>query len=362
MNWKNLLRWTVASVIVFGGFIACEDDPAPDPILPEGGANGVFILNEGAIGKGNSGITFYDYKKDTTIYDITNGSLGDTGQDILLYGSKLYVSVSASSLITVLDAYSKTVLKRIEVKNGNQPRDPRYLAAYSGKVYVTTWDGYAKPYNDGSVIRIDTTSLQIEAESKVGPYPEGIAAVNGKLYVANSDGMNFETGPGNTLSIVDVASFKQEKVLTVGTNPYIVRADAYGDIYLTYQGNFDGGGFQKINTKTNEVINFPDVKANSKFVISGDSCYFYGVTYDNNTTVSFGVFNVKTETLTPDPIITDGTIIKVPYGIGVHPDNGDVYISSTDYSNPGTVFVFGRDGKKKNTIDAGISANSFAFY
>jgi DNA-binding beta-propeller fold protein YncE len=74
------------------------------------------------------------------------------------------------------------------------------------------------------------------------------------------------------------------------------------------------------------------------------------------------VYNIKTEKLTADPIISDGTNIFTPYAIGVNPKTKEVYISDSNYTINGDVYVFGTDGKKKNTIHAGISANAFAFY
>ena len=357
---KSFIAWKKSFyfLLLLIGFTACEkeDTPKPEPGL-ESSLSGVFILNQGSFGLNNASLSYYDFETETMTSDIAVDlakgkiGLGDTGQDMIIYGNKLYVSVNKSGLVSVFDLKSKSYLKDIRlVDDANQPREPRNLVSYNGKVYVSTYDG--------NVVRIDTTLLIQDGITKVGANPEGIAAVNGKLYVTNSGGLNYLVGeaPGNTLSVVDIATFSEEGVLTVGLNPNIVHADSYGDVYLTYWGNFHDipGGFQRINTQTNTVTDLP-VSANENFTIIGDSLYFY-------KTPTFGLFNVKTEQLITDRLITDGTVIKTPYGIGVDPRTREVYISDTDYTNPGSVYIFGTDGKKKKTLDVGINACQFLFY
>jgi DNA-binding beta-propeller fold protein YncE len=352
----DLLKTILLCFIFCAGFTACESD---DPIDNQGttpSASGVFILNQGRYGSNNAGISYYDFETEKTNFDIVNGRLGDNAQDMLVYGSKLYVVVSGSGYILVLDLNTQSTLKKIELRDeGGQNRQPRYLTSYEGVIYATTYDG--------NVVRLDTTSLAITGITPVGPNPEGIAAVDGKLYVANSDGGNYPN-VGNTLSIVNIiagSEFKEIEKIIVGLNPFIVKADKYGDVYLTYQGNFNDtpGGIQRIDTKTKKVSNLGDF-ANHNFTIDGDLLYFYKTDYGKNS--SFGVFDVKTETLTSKPVISDETKITTAYGIGVDPVTKEVYISDTDYSNPGTVTIFDADGKKKKVLEVGINACQFAFH
>ncbi|MDR0541056.1 MAG: hypothetical protein LBH19_02460 [Dysgonamonadaceae bacterium] len=347
-------------VFVYSACDGIDPEPAPEPYIP--GANGVFILNEGNWGQNDAGILFYNFETGKPTTDIMNGQLGDTGQDMLIYGSKLYVAVNVSSTITVIDLASYNNWKQIPVFDNEKPREPRYLTTYSGKVYATTYDGY--------VVRIDTAKLEIDGIAKVGDNPDGIVAVDGKLYIANSGGYNrviLGTPPDSTLSVVDIAQFKQTDIIKVGVNPYFVKADKYGNIYVTYRGDYQDpsvpSGIQKIDTKTHKVSDLP-IAANQKFDIMDDLLYFYGVTYDANwkPSGSFGVYDIQKGALTSDPVVTDGTVIPSPYSIGVNPKTKDVYISDWEYPNKAKVYVFGQDGRKKNQLDAGIGANTFVFY
>jgi YVTN family beta-propeller protein len=351
---KAFIRHSSLIALALTVFLSsCEKEDTIDPSLVS--SPGVYILNQGLDGKNNAGLSYYSFATGETKFDIFDGKLGDTGQDMMAYGSKLYITVSKSSVITVLDLKKGNLLKLIAVKNGDQPRSPRYLTYYEGNVYASTYDG--------NVIRIDTTQMEITGITAVGSNPEGIAAAEGKLYVANSNGLNFPN-LDKTLSVVDIATFKETEKITVGLNPFIVKADQQGDIYLTYLGNYAGipGGFQRINTKTKEVTDI-NITANQQFTIMDDKLYYIGVTYnaDYSTNCSFGIFDVNTETSVTNQFISDDTTFNTAYGIGVDPNTSDVYIANTDYSNPGTVLIFDKNGKKKKTLNVGINACRFAF-
>lgn len=352
---KTLLYFMVFAVV----FSACETE---DPV-PRGkgtpGSQGVFILNEGNPGSNDASLSYCNFETGQLTADVLAGELGSLAQSMIAYGGKLYIVVCESSNLTVLDVETHELVKRISVTDeNNQPRKPRYLAAYGRHVYASTIDGH--------VVRLDTASLALDGVAKVGKNPEGIAALNGKLYVANSGGWDYPAPPDSTLSVVDIARFEEEKKIRVGVNPYIVKADKRGNIYLTYQGDFFSnlpGGIQKLNTATGEVTTL-DIPANQKFDLAGDLLYFYSLVYDENfnPVCTFGVYDTVKGERTSDPVISDGTPMKSPNGIGVHPQTREVYIADSDFPNKSRVYVFGTDGKKVRDFEAGIGANLFVFH
>ena len=362
-NLFYLSRFILCS-LALGLFFSCDDDgKVSDP----GSSNtGVFILNQGLESMNDATISFLDLteESDTYIEDITNGSLGDTGQDMIIYGSKLYVSVSGSNYIQVFDAVNKNRVRTIDVKkDGQSPSMPRSLASYEGKVYATTMDGY--------VIRIDTLSYNIEAWTEVGPNPEGIAAVKvngkGKLYVANSDGYNWENdyANGKSVSVVDIETFKEDaNRITVGLNPAVLHADMYGNVYVICNGNYFDilASFVKIDTKTNQTQVIEDIQPYN-FTINGKYCYFYNSVYTSSTSLAVGVYDVEAQRLVTDDFITDDTSLTNPYGIGVDPYTGDVYVGdSPEYGLPGKVYIFNKEGKCNRTLPSRINPCVFAFY
>jgi hypothetical protein len=85
---------------------------------------GFYLLNEGNMNSNKATLDYFDYTKGTyfrNIYAEANPNvvkeLGDVGNDIKIYGNKMYVVVNASNKVEVLDA--RTVKnKSITVENG----------------------------------------------------------------------------------------------------------------------------------------------------------------------------------------------------------------------------------------------------
>jgi hypothetical protein len=181
--------------IVFFVFIlvlsACDDmKDVPTPVdLPAtpGETGQLYVLSEGLFNMNNSTLGLIDFTNRTVDHDffltLNNRGLGDTSNDMKCYGSKLWIVVNVSSQVEVLDAKSGISLRRIPFSNANGvARQPRYITFWGNKAYVCSFDG--------TVARIDTTTMAIEAVTTVGRNPDGITAANGKLYVSNSGGLD----------------------------------------------------------------------------------------------------------------------------------------------------------------------------
>ena len=353
------LKWSLMCLIMTAGLISCEEDdpkPDPDPINPA--PNGVLILSEGGYNANNASLTYYNPETNET-KNVFNGTLGDLAQDMIVYGNKLYITVTGSSNITVVDINTLQELEKIRLFTNEVPQSPRYLASYDGKVYATCYDG--------NVVRLDTASLQIDGTTSVGAYPEGIAAYRGKLYVANSDNRNPD-GVGNTLSVVDIATFKEERKLTVGLNPFFVKADNVGNIFLSCQGDLvtyaTTGCFQQINPDTYTVTTIADYPKQT-FSITDQAIYYADITYfiDWTSSFSLGVYDIAQKEFLSRTLITDETTINTPYAVAVNPNSKEVYISNTDsYTDPGKVYIFSPDGKKIKEISVGINPNNILFF
>lgn len=223
-----------AIVAVMGMSMAsCSDDDKNIPQNPDAPetATGLFVLNQGnfynAIDGSLNLINFQSGESRQNAFKTANGrSLGDTPQCGTSYGSKTYVGVYESNTIEIIDANMKSV-KQIRLEgNGKQPRS---IVAHEGKVYISMYDGY--------VARLDTATLTIDKTVQVGPNPEIIAIYNGKIYVPNSDGMNWQNGYGKTASEIDIATFTVTKTFEVPVNPDQFYATEDG-LFLLSKGNY----------------------------------------------------------------------------------------------------------------------------
>ena len=203
---------------------ACDD--MVDQDIPGGNSNGnvtetgtseMYVLNEGLFNLNNSTLMRYSFKDsrmDMNYFrSLNRRGLGDTANDMAIYGEKLYIVVNVSSQIEVIDLQSGLSLKQIPMltENGSS-RQPRFITFHKDKAYVCSYDG--------TVARIDTTSLEIEEIVTVGRNAEDICVQNGKLYVSNSGGLDY-SGPGvdTTVSVIDITTFKETKKIEVGPNP-----------------------------------------------------------------------------------------------------------------------------------------------
>ena len=336
-------------------FSCKKDEPPPIPPPPvEQETAGFYVCCEGLM-NGNNGSLFY--------YDMENGQsyknyfetqnqrgLGDTPNDLKIYGSKMYCVVNLSNTIEVMDASTAISLRQIRLTDdAGNGRQPRYITFHENKGYVCSFDG--------TVVRIDTASLAVEAIVKCGRNPDGVCVANNKLYVSNSGGLDYPNYD-NTVSVIDIESFTETKRITVDINPGKILADSEGDVYVISRGNYGGISctFQRIDSSIDEVVQLFDRLNVTNFTICNDTAYLYSYDYFTGES-SFKSFDCKTEQIIRESFITDGTTINKPYGINVNPLNGDLYITDVyNFTVQGDVYCFDKDGKQKFKI-SGVGLN-----
>ena len=340
---------------------SCDDmKDVPEPVnLPEtpDETGQLYILSEGLFNMNNSTLGLIDFNKRTFTPDffswINDRGLGDTANDLKRYGNKLWMVVNVSSQVEVIDLTTGVSIKRISFFNeSGTARQPRFITFYGSKAYVCSFDG--------TVERIDTSTLKIEAVTNCGRNPDGIAVTNGKLYVSNSGGLDMPNYD-NTVSVIDLATFSEIKKITVGLNPFKIEADNEGDLYVISRGN--NGTIKpvwvRIDSHTDEVVQaFPDFPV-VNFTICNDTAYVYNFDYVTNN-YWIKTFDCKTEKVISENFITDSTLLERPFGINVHPSNGHVYITDArSYTVKGNLFCFNREGKLVYKIEnVGLNPNT----
>ena len=194
------LKWLAVSISVLTLAASCRKD---DPVLPSeptlvnpweqvtGDIYGFFLLNEGNMGTNQASLDYYDYETGVytrNIYGERNPyevkDLGDVGNDIQIYGDKLWAVINCSNYVEVMDVNTAKHITKIAIPNC------RYLAFKGKYAYVSAYAGPVQIAPDariGYVAKIDTASLQVVDECIVGYQPEEMAIVGDKLYVANSE-------------------------------------------------------------------------------------------------------------------------------------------------------------------------------
>ena len=350
-------------------FIACDDLEDKPSIVPESngdvfetGTAEMYILSEGLFNQNNSSLARYSFNRQrcTNNYFSANNQrgLGDTANDIAIYGNKIYVVVNVSSTVEVIDFPTGKSIRQISMLRDNgSSRQPRAIAFDKDKAYICSYDG--------TVARIDTTSLEIEEIVTVGRNAEDICVQNGKLYVSNSGGLDY-SGPGvdTTVSVIDITTFKETKKIEVGPNPGKILPGLEEAVYVVTRGtDIEAGDYHlvKIDSRTDAVATTYDEKVLS-FAIDGPIAYLY--TYDSHTKDSaITVFDLNTGTVIRDNFITDGTAIQTPFSIQLNPFSGNVYITEAyNYTVKGDVLCFNQQGQLQYRLnDIGLNPNTVVF-
>lgn len=350
MKTNKFLSSLLLIVIALPLFTACD----PTEVIHETPtvSTGVFVLNSGKWKANNASLTYYDFATSFASADLfldkNNRGLGDTGQDMIVYGSKLYIAVSTSSIIEVVNAKTGVSIKSIPMLNtAKEPISPRTLTAANGRVNIVLYDGH--------VTQLDTTNLTLGTAIEVGPNPDGSVIANNKLYVANTGGYN--AVKDSTISVINLATFTEEKKITVNLNPQFLKADGYGDVYVISNGDYKliPGKFQRIEAGTNKVTDIA-VKAKN-FDILGDELFIYNFDYDANwqaANKNITVYDVKNEKVITETLVQT-TIDKTPYCINVDPTTKNIYLGVTDYKNNGKMYCFKEDGTLNFTFTTGLN-------
>lgn len=328
---------------------------------------GFYLLNEGNMGSNKCTLDFYDYHTGLyarNFYSERNPSvikeLGDVGNDIAIYGSKLYVVVNCSHKVEVLDAHSGIRLGQVDIPNC------RYVRFHRGKAYVSAYVGPVLIDPDaprGAVFEVDTTTLAITRKVTVGYQPEEMEVIDDYMYVANSGGYrapNYD----NTVSVIQMIDFKQVEQIPVDINLHRLRQDQYKQLWVTSRGDYNSRPsrlfvLQKRRGHNQmEVVDTLDVPV-SDMAIHGDSLYYFATNWSNYTqknTISYGIIDIRTHQVVSDNFITDGTDkdITIPYGIAVHPLTGEIFVTDAkNYVSSGTLYCFTPDGRRKWSVRTG---------
>lgn len=379
MTEKYKLYITAVALILITAFASCRKEerivPSESTDVTEGEQGeiaGFFLLNEGNMGSNKSTLDYFNYVSGVytkNIYAERNPGvvkeLGDVGNDLQIYGSKLYAVVNCSNFVEVMDARTAKHITQISIPNC------RYITFRNGYAYVSSYAGPVQIDPNarlGYVAKIDTVTMKVVAECIVGYQPEEMAISGDKLYVANSGGYRVPDYD-RTVSVIDLSTFTEKKKIEVAANLHRMEIDSYGQIWVSSRGDYyeTPSRTYVIDSKTDEVTYEFKLLSNSGMALAGDSLYIYGTEWNYTTQenkISYAIVNVRTKKIVTRNFITDGTEkqIKIPYGIAVHPHTREIFVTDAgDYVTPGKLYCFTAEGRLKWSVETGDIPAHIAF-
>ena len=339
---------------------------------------GMYVLNEGNMGSNKCTLDFLDLSGNTptvhyhrNIYAECNPTvvkeLGDVGNDIQIYGSKMWLVINCSDKVEVVNASTCERIGQVDIPNC---RNVVFDGPYA---YVSSYVGPVDMDADvqlGMVYQVDTLSLRILNTVTVGYQPEEMAILDGKLYVANSGGY---IAPiyDHTVSVVDLQTFTEERKIDVGVNLHRCRTDRYGQLWVSSRGNY---GSKKAclywlekDAQGQMTMGGTLAQAVSDLCIVGDSLYFFGSEWneaEQRNTVSYGIINVRTHEVVTRELSNAPEVaaIRMPYGIIVNPKERDFYLmDAKNYVSSGELLHFLPDGTFDWKVSTGDIPGHAAF-
>lgn len=351
---------------------SCSDDNDGPETYLQVYSTGAYVVNSGNMySKIESSLTAIDYASSTAtqnVFKTANGrTLGNTANDGIVYGNKIYLAVDQSNTIEVIDKKTKQSIKQIkttELLDNAEGAHPRHIIAGGGNVYFTTYGGY--------VAAVDTTSFALQKKWQVGNYPEGLVFGNHTLYVANS---NYGAGGGN-ISCINLSNDNVETKNIEGVNNptgiyyaagllYVLDNQYYDASYNAYGENalrtvdFAVGKSQKVADGNYAVCVTPGAITRTQVVRP----YFYVLNAPFGGTPSVSALAAgSTKALTM-------TMPVSPCGIFADPLNGHIFVLSyrlgdkgnPDYNGNGYVVEYDRAGQKQHEYETGVGSCAMFF-
>lgn len=374
MKVRSLLFGMLCMLALGASLASCSDDD--DNSWDDSGSKvalpqtRVFILNEGAWGANNAGLAFYAPNGDADfVSDIyktqNNAKLGDLGQSMIEYEDEIYVAVNGSNYLTKLNA-AGVELKRVSFVNDNDlSAGIRYIDAEDGYIYASFWGGV--------VAKINAKSLTVEAKlTGLGGNLESVSVCNGMLYVSNSH-MSLPDGTSvyyTEVKVIDLRTFTLKETLTVASNPNRLMLEDDDKVFLISDDytSMEGYVLQMIDPVNNNKV--------TKIGIATHMAAKDGVLYLANSITTdyttgeavntFSTYNINTGQMNNTSFLKnapDKLKSTTLYMLEVNDNNGDIYISTSDYKTNGTIYRFKKDGTFVEKFDAGgINPKSAIFF
>lgn len=342
--------------IVFSILTSCKKETPDNQKSPDFLKQGILVLNEGLFQLNNASLSWVDRASGNSNNEFftqkTNRLLGDTGNDMKLYGGKIYIVVNVSSTIEVLNAYTGEAIQQISMLNGANPKQPRNIVFSGNKAFVSCFDGF--------VDVIDTTTLTITQRIPVGLNPESMAIVGQRLFVSNSGGLNTPV-MDSTVSVIDLNALSEVSKVVVGKNPGGISIDDHGNIFVISRGNYGSipSRLKRIDGATLSVTSYPFAasgvyKMENKMLIS--------FTNPSNQTTQIGLFNPQTELMEQTDFL-DISSVETFAGMQYEPAAELLFVmDANNYTTTGYIFEYSKTGNFKQKYHVGLIPNSIIYY
>ena len=261
--------------------------------------------------------------------------LGSMPNRVELTDEYAYIVNSGDNSIQKVDINTGNTISDIYIENSSNPYD----------IIIDADHAYVTGGMINKVYKIDLTTDSVESSITVGGNPAGMAILNGKLFVGNTD---YGTGYSNcSVSVVDLETFSVEETIPIEVNPQFLKT-INGNIHVSCGGDWSTifGKICIIDPASNTVINTLDIGGvtsnfalmpnNIVYVADGFGTSLYA--YDADT---FEIIYNSSNPLTPG-----GTMITS--------NNENLFVLGGEWGQNFTVKVFDINENLLNEYTVGL--------
>jgi YVTN family beta-propeller protein len=345
MKTNNNLFYLLTLAVL--SFLYSCDDAGTDPVVEEQAkySNGVLVVNQGNFSNADGSLDFFHFEDETLtpfVYQKENEEeINSIIEDVAFHNDKMYIVANAADKIVVTDADS---LNKIASITDAALATPRYFTATGDKGYVSVWGPYEDDYSlkNSKVAVLDLNSNAILSTIPVPAGPEGIVALNNKVFVANSW--------TDTITVIDTQTDAVIDKIKTTVPPQHFVVDSNNKLWVIF-----GNSISQIDPSSYEelmTIDFEGKSLSGKAQLVGNSLYFHTSQWNSDyTKTSNGVYKIDITASSPTAeVVVEKENMRT---FGIHPETGNVYGGVAVGAEAGTIVVFDKDGKELDNFASG---------
>ena len=342
-------------------FFSCNKDNNSPTDQNKEFKQGVFVVDEGNYSDADGEVTFINFATGDVWHNVfkyaNNRPFAGVLQSLTIYKGKGYL-VDQLGRLEAVDA----VTFHSEGTLTDGLTIPRYFTADNGKGYISDWGPYDADYNNphSKIIVVDLAGLGITDSIQTYSRPEGVLVSGGHLFVANSG--------TDIVSVYNTDGLNEVAHIQVSPGPTLLETDKNGYIWTVCSGNDSvKSAIVKIdpdNFTAASTITLPEgIHLNGKMSMNGAGDKLYVMSEQWATDYSYADNTVFSQPVDQGSFSFTSVISrKNLYGLGVDPDQDNIYVSdAAGFQSNGTIFAYSSGGALLDSAQVDRGPRDFVF-
>ncbi len=289
-----------------------------------------FVVNSGS-----ETLSRIDFE--TGVVDEIFCVLGSSPNRVELTNEFAYVVNSSDNSIQKININTGSTITDIYIENSSNPYD----------IIIDEDHAYVTGGMINKVYKIDLDTDSVESSIPVGGNPAGMAILDGKLYIGNTD---YGSGYSNcSVSVIDLLTFSVETTIPIEVNPQFLAA-INGNIHVSCGGDWSSifGKICIIDPASNSVTNILNIGGvTSNFALMSNNTVYVADGFGSS------LYAYDADTF---EIIYDSSNPFTPGGTMVTSNDDNLFVLGGEWGQNFTVKVFDGNENLINEYTVGLYA------